>query len=362
MKLPESAHLRLFLRRLALGAALVIFFSWLAFRHPESTDPRLLQDEFYAMGTIISLSLYLDEHQDREVARAALRDAQRALHDYARQWGAWDDGALGKINQALDGGQAAEIPEDMRGLFGQAAALTRASGGLFDVRVGRLVALWGFHDELAFHSEPPPPEAVTEALRQLQAAPPLDAQATRYGPAAVRLDFGAIAKGDATDLIVASLRAAGYPNVIVNLGGNLRAAGRRGDRAWRIGVRHPRPQTQQRVLATLDIDGDEAVVTSGDYERWFEHEGRRYHHLLDPRSGEPADGLQAVTVVASNGAFADAASTALFVAGPVGWRDVARDMGADQVFVVDAKGRIRITDTLARRIRFAEGIEVEVVP
>jgi FAD:protein FMN transferase len=361
MKLPESPHLRLFLRRLALGLGLVVFFAWLALRQPDSSDARLLQDEFYAMGTIVSISLYLDEDQDREAARTALRDAQRAVQDYARQWGAWDSGALGRINLALSAGEAAEIPDDMRALFARAAELRTASGGLFDVRIGRLVELWGFHDEAAFRTEPPPANAIAERLAELAHAPALDSAAGRYGPAPVRLDFGAIAKGDATDLFVESLRAAGYPNVIVNAGGNLRAAGRRGERAWRIGVRHPRPQAQHRVLATLDIDGDEAVITSGDYERWFDHGGRRYHHLLDPRSGEPASGLQAVTVVAGNGALADAASTALFIAGPDGWLETARGMGIDQAFVVDGNGRIRVTTALAGRIRFAEGTEIEEV-
>jgi FAD:protein FMN transferase len=362
MKLPESPHLRLFLRRLALGAALVVFFAWLGLRQPDATDDRLLQQEFYAMGTIVSISLYLDQGQDRAAAQDVLRDAQRGLQDYAQQWGAWDSGALGKMNQSLDAGGVAEIPADMRALFARAAALTAASGGLFDVRIGRLVELWGFHDEAAFRSEPPPDTAIAERLAQLAQAPPLAAGDDRYGPAPVRLDFGAIAKGDATDRLVASLRAAGYPNIIVNAGGNLRAAGRRGERAWRIGVRHPRPQAQQRVLATLDIEGDEAVITSGDYERWFEHDGRRYHHLLDPRSGVPAAGLQAVTVVADNGALADAASTALFIAGPDRWRETARRMGIEQVFVVDGDGRVRVTRALAGRIRFGDGIDVETLP
>jgi FAD:protein FMN transferase len=104
------------------------------------------------------------------------------------------------------------------------------------------------------------------------------------------------------------------------------------------------------------------VITSGDYERWFEHGGRRYHHLLDPRSGVPASGLQAVTVVAASGALADAASTALFIAGPDAWREAARSMGVDRVFVVDGDGRVRVTAALAGRMRFADGVEVEQIP
>lgn len=363
MNLPESPHLRLFLRRLALGIGLAAFFAWLALRQPQGGDDRLLQEEFLAMGTIVSISLYLDAGQDRDAAATALDEARAALEDYAQRWSAWGDGELGQLNRRLADGERVSIPASLQPLFAEAARLKLASGGLFDVRVGHLVELWGFHDELHYRSTPPDQPKLDAAVAALAQVPELDTHPTEYGPApSVHFDFGAIAKGDATDRIVARLRNAGYANVIVNAGGNLRAAGRRGERAWRIGVRHPRPGAQQRVLATMEIDGDEAVITSGDYERYFEADGQRYHHLLDPRSGQPARGLQAVTVVASSGALADAASTAIFVAGPEHWRETARALGVEQVFVVDADGRIRITAALAQRINFADDATATTVP
>lgn len=363
MKLPDSPHLRLFLRRLVLGLTLAALFAWLALRPQPGVDTRLVEREFLAMGTIVSVSLYLDPQQERATAETALHELEVFLHAYEQRWSAWGDGALGSINQALARGEAVTIPAELRPLFARAAVLSAASAGRFDVRLGRLVELWGFHDETEFRSQPPPAAEIDAAVAALQAAPAMDAETATYGPAAgVWFDFGAIAKGDASDLAIERLRATGYPHAIVNLGGNLRAAGRRGERPWRIGVRHPRPDAQHRVLATLDIDGDEAVITSGDYERYFEFEGRRYHHLLDPHSGAPASGLQSVTVVAGNGAQADAASTALFVAGPQAWRETARTLGIDQAFVVDAGGRIQVTAALARRIHFADGAAFETVP
>ncbi|MEQ1438656.1 FAD:protein FMN transferase [Fontimonas sp. SYSU GA230001] len=359
-RLPFST---MFLRRLLVGLGLAALFAWLALRQPPGTDPRLVEREFLAMGTIISASLYLDPGQPRDAGEAALRDLEDFLRAYEARWSAWGTGALGQLNQALARGETVTIPPALQPLFSRAAALSAASGGRFDVRIGRLVELWGFHDETRFRSEPPTADAVAAAVHALQAAPPLDAAAHSYGPArAVWLDFGAIAKGDATDLAIERLRSAGFAHAIVNLGGNLRVAGRRGDRPWRIGVRHPRVDAQHRVLASLETSGDEAVVTSGDYERYFEFEGRRYHHLLDPHSGYPATGLQAVTVVAADGALADAASTALFVAGPLAWRETARALGIDQAFVVEADGRIVVTAALARRIRFADDSMPQTVP
>lgn len=176
------------------------------------------------------------------------------------------------------------------------------------------------------------------------------------------MDAGGIAKGAAAELIADRLVAAGYRDFIVNLGGNVLAMGQRGDRAWRIGIRHPRPpEGTQRMLALLPTEGRESVITSGDYERYFEFEGQRYHHLLDPRTGQPARGLQSVTVVGSDAVLGDAASTALFVAGE-DWPAVARDLGLDQVLVVTDRGQLQATARLADRLMLPEGAAVERLP
>ncbi|HEY0974212.1 MAG TPA: FAD:protein FMN transferase [Solimonas sp.] len=360
---PSPSRLRPFGRYLLTGGVLVLLFVGLALRPRAGPDPRLAEREFIAMSTLMSISVYRDTNQtDAEVERA-LDAAQAQLRDDERDWSAWGDGALAALNQTLAAGKAVTIPQPLRPLFARAALYGQRSEGRFDVRIGRLIALWGFDDERHFRSQPPPPAARAAALADLHAAPALDAAATTYGPApGVHFDFGAIAKGDAVDRVVARLRDAGFAHVIVNAGGNLRAAGRRGDRAWRIGIRHPRPDAGSQLLATLEIDGDEAVVTSGDYERGFEFEGRRYHHLIDPFSGEPARGLQAVTVVADNAALADAASTALFIAGPQHWRSLVGRLGLDRVMVVTDDGRVHATPRLAARLRYADGIAATVAP
>lgn len=363
---PHPLQARQFGRRLLVGLFLLALFAWLALRPQTGADPRLVVREILGMGTLLSVSVYRDEAQDGAGVETALDAVEVLMRDYEQRWAAWGDGALGDINRRLVAGESAPIPEAMRELFAAAARYNRVSDGRFDPRLGRLVEVWGFDDALHFRSAPPADEAIADAVAALKSAPPLVEGAVSYGPASgVRLDFGAIAKGDAVDRVVAQLRAAGYPNLIINAGGNLRATGRRGERAWRIGIRHPRPnprQAVQAVQATLEIDGDEAVVTSGDYERSFEYQGRRYHHLLDPLNGMPTQGLQAVTVVAANAALADAASTALFVAGPQHWQTVALAMGLDQVMVVDAAGAALATPRLATRLRYADGVAHAVAP
>ncbi len=361
--ISKQAFTTMFWRRLIVGTGLALFFAWLAMRPQPGADDRLVKRDFLAMGTLFSVSIYRDEEQPAADAEAQISAVERMLHDYEHRWTVDGDGELGRINAALAAGETADVPRPMRTLFERAARITELSQGRFDVRVGALVRLWGFDDETRFRTAPPEAAAIERTVAALAAAPKLDAPFERYGPAdGVLLDFGAIAKGDATDLTVQHLREAGYGNVIVNAGGNLRASGRRGDRAWRIGIRHPRPDASHRLLATLDIEGDEAVITSGDYERYFEYDGRRYHHLLDPHSGQPARGLQAVTVVADNGALADAASTALFVAGPGHWREQATALGLDKILVVEDSGRIVVTAALSGRLQLADGVIAETVP
>ena len=106
------------------------------------------------------------------------------------------------------------------------------------------------------------------------------------------------------------------------------------------------------MIAAVDLNSGESISTSGDYERYFTYQGKRYHHLLDPRSGAPAQGTRAVTVIARDGATADAAATALFIAGPDAWPRIARAMGVDTVLLIDAAGTVQMSAAMATRLHF----------
>lgn len=350
------------LPRLLVSALLIGLLLWVALRHPGESpnDPQLLQRESLMMGTLVSITVFLDGQTPRAKAEAVVTGLEQLLRQFERRWSAWGDGELGQINRTLATGKPASIPNPLKFLFAEAARASLLSEGRFDVRVGALVRLWGFDDASHYLQKPPPPAAIAQLRKAVANAKTLNAD--RYQANGIQLDFGAIAKGYAADLAMALLKKESLHNAIVNLGGNLRVSGRRGDRDWNIGIRHPRPDQGVRILASLKTHSDEAVLTSGDYERYFEFEGHRYHHILDPGTGEPAQGLQSVTVVCPEGAWADAASTALFVAGPQHWRDTAARMGIDQVMVVDAQGRVTVTRALAPRLQFAEGIQPVVVP
>ncbi len=220
--------------------------------------------------------------------------------------------------------------------------------------VGGLVGAWGFHaDDL---QDGAAPRAAT--LQRWQRAAPSLAQIEFSGGLArsrnplLQLDFGAYAKGVAIDAAFDALQRQGVAHALLNLGGNLATMGQPGGRPWPVGVRDPHGPG---LLATLATHGREAVVTSGSYERWRRVDGERATHILDPQLGRPAPGLVSVTVVHPSAALADAAATALLVAGPGRWPVVAQRLGVQQVLVVDAHGRWQASDALAPRLQRAAG-------
>ncbi len=265
------------------------------------------------------------------------------------RWNAWKPGDVTALNQAFREGRSAAASPALRALIRNAAWLEQRSLGCFNAGIGGLVGAWGFHaDELRPGTRPP-----ARALARWTAARPSLAQIEVRGDQVasrnpqLQFDFGGIAKGAALDWALDRLGALGSPDALLNLGGNLAAMGRAGERPWAIGIRDP---AGPGLLATLETAGREAVVTSGSYERFRWLDGQRCTHILDPGSGAPTPELVSVTVVHRSATLADAAATALLVAGPKRWPVVAESLGVDRVIVVDRHGRVTVTPRLAPRV------------
>lgn len=180
----------------------------------------------------------------------------------------------------------------------------------------------------------------------------IDGLSLRGNNPALQLDFGAFGKGYGIDLAVEHLKKMGIENAIVNAGGDMRAIGLRetGD-PWKIAIRHP---DGQGIIGSLEISGDESVFTSGNYERNFTWEGKRYHHIIDPRTGYPSAGSASVTVVHNDSTRADAAATALFVAGPKDWHRIARKMGIRFVLLIAENGEMHMNPAMQSRLKLAD--------
>lgn len=314
----------------------------------------LYQQQSYVFGTLVEVTIYGEtEPRARAAAAQVLREFDR-LH---RAFHAWQDSPVTRLNAAFARGEAQAISDELAAAIRDAQALEAQSGGLFSPAIGKLVRLWGFQSD-EFEPVRPDPR---ELARLLAARPRMadirieDGRAASANPA-VALDFGGYAKGLALDRARTILAREGIENALVNIGGNILALGRHGDRPWRVGIQHPR---RPGVLAELDLESGEAIGTSGDYQRYFELDGRRYCHIIDPRSGAPAQGVQAVTVLVPPGpragVMSDVASKPVFIAGPAAFPASARRMGVDSALLVDATGKIYVTRSFAARLHFSDG-------
>jgi thiamine biosynthesis lipoprotein len=316
-----------------------------------SEPPRTASNhQVYVFGTLVDITVWGAHPEQEERAVAAItRDFQRMHHE----WHAWKPGPLVEINKAIAAGEPARVIPSLIPIIEQSTILSRQSEGLFDPAIGGLLNLWGFQGDGRPNGPPPEREAIAAWV---EANPRMDdltleGDTLRSSNPAVQLDFGAFAKGYAVDLAIERLREFGINDAIINAGGDLRAIGSKDGKPWRVGIRHPQGRG---VLAALEVSGDESVFTSGNYERYREHEGVRYNHILDPRSGMPVDGVTSVTVIHDNGAVADAAATALVVAGPDEWHRIARQMGIKYVMLVDDKGVVYMNPRMQQRVQFQE--------
>jgi thiamine biosynthesis lipoprotein len=220
---------------------------------------------------------------------AAIAEVQRIERKYSRYR---DDSVVAQLNRAAGSATAIELDTETCDLIDFAASAHEASGGAFDLTTGVLRRAWDFRS-----GRLPAPEALA-ALMPLVGWPQVswERPALRLPRPGMELDFGGIGKEYAVDRAATLLAEAGVGAALVNLGGDLRAVGRREDgQPWHFGIAHPR--VPDAVAASIPLR-EGALATSGDYERFFEIEGRRYCHVLDPRSGWPVQGWQSISVVA----------------------------------------------------------------
>lgn len=309
----------------------------------------LYQQQSYVFGTLVEVSIYGAPETQARAASAAVLARFDQLH---RKLHAWQPSALTQINRAFATGQSTAIDVELSTLINDAAALSKQSDHVFNPAIGGLIALWGFQ------SDPPRttmPDAASIA-KWRDAAPRMsdihiaNGQVWSVNPA-VQLDLGGYAKGYALDEAARILTAQGIHNALVNIGGNLIALGQHGKQPWRIGIQHPR---QSSMLATLDLHDGEALGTSGDYQRYFEVGGKRYSHLIDPRTGYPSNSMQSTTVLVSGahaGSRSDALSKPLFIGGPAQLAQNAARMGIAGYLAVDARGVKHVSPALTTRLR-----------
>ncbi|WP_457675109.1 FAD:protein FMN transferase [Thiolapillus sp.] len=327
----------------------LILFSAIILAGCEKNEP-VYNSRFLAFGTLTDVSI-VGVPRSRAVAAVEALEQDFAIMN--RAWHAWSPGPLTRTNRLLSEGRRFAVPPSVLVLMKKSVILARQSENLFNPAIGRLIRLWGFQRDTTDDWQPPDEEAV----RKLVEASPsmadieIDGIHARCANPEVQLDFGAVGKGYGIDLAIEHLREMGIENAIVNSGGDLRAIGSRGGHPWRIAIRGA---TGAGILGFIYVSGDESVFTSGNYERNYLWKGRIYHHIIDPRTGHPARGTRSVTVIHDNATEADAAATALFVAGPRDWHRIARQMGIRYVLLVDENNVVHMNPAMQKRVQLMD--------
>lgn len=305
---------------------------------------RLVRTEFF-MSTVVETIIYTANAREGELALAAASDAAVRLEAILDRHRA--DSEVTAVNMQA-GKEPVSVSADTFENISLALEVGRQTSGAFDITVAPLLDVWGFGTG---NTEVPSEQRLTKALalvdyRQVRLVE--QGRQVSLENEGMQLDLGGIAKGFIVDRAVEVLRAAGISSGTVDAGGDIRTIGAKPDGSpWRIGIRHPRERRE--LVAVVELR-DQAIVTSGDYERFFAVGEQRYHHLLNPQTGMPARGVTSVTVVAPDAFTADAYSTAVFVMGlERGMAFVEALPGVDAIIITE-DGQIHLSSGLEGQV------------
>ena len=264
------------------------------------------------------------------------------------------DSEISKINKNA-GISEVKVSPDILDLLEKAMYVSKETGGAFDVTIGPVERLYDFHKKIKPEED--------EIRRNLPLVNYRDLIIHRnrltvfLRKKGMLIDPGGIAKGYAADKAAEVLKEQGIRSGIVAVAGEIRTFGTKPDgKPWRIGIKNPRARDHEDdIMATIELS-DMAISTSGDYERFFIADGKRYHHLLNPRTGHSARECKCVSVIANKGVFTDAFATGVFVLGPEKGMKVLEKLGFDGM-IIDSQDRIYVTPKIRRRIEFKKTAE-----
>lgn len=341
-----------------------------------SDDPAGEQhtENIFAMDTAMTLTAY------GENAEEALSEAQKeifrldALLSISGQNSevaeinnvsvSYSDEASGKAKQdslpddALEVSRTCDVSDDTTAVLRRAAEVSESTGGLFDITISQIMDLWGFRSD---KYKVPDAQELAALLAEVDYRKVELGEDTVTLPVDIKIDLGGIAKGFAADRVMEIFKKHGVTSGIITLGGNVQALGQHPEgRPWNVAIADP--YEPDKTFASIQIE-DCAAVTSGGYQRYFVENGVTYHHIIDPRTGYPADsGLVSVTIVSPDGTLADGLSTSLFIMGLENaseyWRQHSNQFEA--VFVT-ADETTYVTGGLESRFEMADGSAPQII-
>lgn len=297
------------------------------------------------MGTLVTVTAVASDKKRGDHAVQAAFDEIKRLEQLLSTWRS--DSELSRVN-AEAGRQSVEVSRDTFEVVVRSLEMAQLTHGGFNIALGPAIEAWSVTERQDIPSE-----------SELQHVKPLidwtsirvDHEArTLFLPRnGMRVDVGGIGKGYAADRAVEEMKRAGAEGGVVALSGDIKTFGALPDRrGFPVGIRHPREE--EALIAVIDLQ-DEAISTAGDYERFFERDGVRYHHILDPHTLQPARGCQSVTVIAKDGVVADGLDTGIFVLGPEEGMALVERLSDVEAIIIDANGTMRVSSGLRDRLR-----------
>ena len=316
-------------------------------KYSRQSHAREYSRQFFAMDTVMSFTAYGERGE--EAVEAAVQEVERL--DALLSTGIAES-EVSRINASGEG----DLSEDTEKILSEGLAIWKQTGGLFDVTIYPLMQLWGFPTG-NYHV--PTEEELKQTMSLVDSSKVILAGNHVTLGEKQKMDLGGIAKGYTSNRIMEIFQEYGVTSAMVSLGGNVQTLGKKPDGTdWQVGIQNP-DNVQGDLLGAVAVQ-DQAVITSGGYERYFEENGQTYIHILDPRTGCPAEsGLASVTIVSSNGMLADALSTSLYIMGldeaEAYWRIYADEF--DMILMTD-DGTVYVTEGIRDRFRTKGKMEV----
>lgn len=336
---------------LVLPLAAVMAATTLAQALAPAAPAHVVARKFPVMGTEVTFSAYTADPAGAERAFAAaydeIRRVERLMTDWERPGEPESD--IVRINKAA-GKRAVKVSAETLDVIRTSLDMSRRSEGAFDITFAAMKGLWKFDEDM---DRTLPPAGEIERRRKLinWRDVQIDTQAgtVKLRRAGMRIGLGGIAKGYAVDRCAAVLRAAGLPDFMVQAGGDLYVSGRKGTANWMVGIRDPRGGPAD-IIARMPIQ-DHAFSTAGDYERGFVLNGRRYHHIIDPKTGYPATASREVTIFAPTAFLADALDDAVFILGPQKGMALVDSFPDCATVIVDAHNQVWMSKSLEGKLQ-----------
>jgi thiamine biosynthesis lipoprotein len=291
------------------------------------------------MGTRIAVEVW---HEDPAAAAGAIDAVLAEMHRIDELMSHYKpDSQLSRINREAATGAVA-VDRELADLIVRALEFSELSGGAFDITYASVGYLYDYRE----HRHPTEAEiaAALPAINWRHVVVDRQASTVRFLKQGVRIDLGGIAKGHAVDRCIGLLRERGITHASVSAGGDSRLLGDRRGRPWVVGIRHP--DDRERVIARIPLE-DAAISTSGDYERYFDEDGVRYHHIINPRTGRSATGVRSVTVIGPNATLTEGLTKSVFILGPERGLALVEEQADADAVVVTSDGKVFYSKGLA---------------